>query len=48
MLDTVDCRYLEVEGILRNNSRYPYFEISDYQNWGKHKWYNQISQKSCN
>ena len=46
--NTVDSRYLEVEGILRNNSRYPYFDISDFQNWRNHKWYNQISQKSWN
>ena len=27
--DTVDSRYLEIEGTLRNSSRYPYFDISD-------------------
>ena len=26
---TVDSRYLEIEGTLRNSSRYPYFDISD-------------------
>ena len=26
---TVDSRYLEVEGTLKNTSRYPYFDISD-------------------
>ena len=26
---TVDSRYLEIEGILKNTSRYPYFDISD-------------------
>ena len=44
MLDTVDSRYLEVEGTLWNTSRYPYFDISDFQNWGKYKSHNQISQ----
>ena len=28
-LGTVDSRYLEIEGTLRNSSRYPYFDISD-------------------
>ena len=27
--NTVDSRYLEIEGTLRNSSRYPYFDISD-------------------
>ena len=27
--DTVDSRYLEIEGTLRNSSKYPYFDISD-------------------
>ena len=27
--NTVDSRYLEVEGTLWNTSRYPYFDISD-------------------
>ena len=26
---TVDYRYLEIEGTLKNSSRYPYFDISD-------------------
>ena len=26
---TVDSRYLEIEGTLKNTSRYPYFDISD-------------------
>ena len=26
---TVDSRYLEIEGTLKNTSRYPYFHISD-------------------
>ena len=43
-LDTVDSRYLEVEGTLWNTSRYPYFDISDVQNWGKYQSNNQISQ----
>ena len=30
--NTVDSRYLEVEGTLWNISRYPYFDISDLQN----------------
>ena len=25
----VDSRYLEIEGTLKNTSRYPYFDISD-------------------
>ena len=41
---TVDSRYLEVEGTLWNTSRYPYFDISDVQNWGKYQMNNQISQ----
>ena len=41
---TVDSRYLEVEGTLWNTSRYPYFDISDVQNWGKYHPNNQISQ----
>ena len=28
-LYTVDSRYLEIEGTLRNTSGYPYFDISD-------------------
>ena len=27
---TVDSRYLEIEGTLKNSSRYPYFDISDF------------------
>ena len=27
--------YLEFQGTLWNTSRYPYFDISDLQNWGK-------------
>ena len=41
-LSTVDSRYLELEGTLWNTSRYPYFDISDFQNWGKYKSHNQI------
>ena len=26
---TVDSRYLEIEGTLKNSSRYPFFDISD-------------------
>ena len=29
ILGTVDSRYLEIEGTLKNSSRYPYFDISD-------------------
>ena len=29
LLNTVDSRYLEIEGTLKNSSRYPYFDISD-------------------
>ena len=43
-INTVDSRYLEVEGTLWNTSRYPYFDISDLQNWGKYQMNNQISQ----
>ena len=28
-VDTVDSRYLEIEGTIINTSRYPYFDISD-------------------
>ena len=41
---TVDSRYLEVEGTLWNTARYPYFDISDVQNWEKYQSNNQISQ----
>ena len=34
--NTVDSRYLELQGTLWNTSRYPYFDISDLRNWGKH------------
>ena len=40
---TVDSHYLEVEGTRWNSSRYPYFDISDVQNWGKYQTNNQIS-----
>ena len=40
-LTTVDSRYLEVEGTRWNTSRYPYFDISDVQNWGKYQTNNQ-------
>ena len=43
---TVDSRYLELEETLWNTSRYPYFDISDLQNWGKYQSINQISQMS--
>ena len=39
---TVDSRYLELEGTLRNTSSYPYFDVSYFQNWGKYKSHNQI------
>ena len=29
LVDTVDSRYLKIEGTLKNTSRYPYFDISD-------------------
>ena len=32
---TVDSRYLEFQGTVWNTSIYPYFDISDLQNWGK-------------
>ena len=41
---TVDSRYLEFDWTLWNTSRYPYFDISDVQNWGKYQSNNQISQ----
>ena len=41
---TVDSRYLEVHGTLLNILRYPYLDISDMQNLGKHKSNNHISQ----
>ena len=43
-INTVDSRYLEVEGTRWNTSRYPYFNISDVHNWGKYQTNNQISQ----
>ena len=33
--NTVDSRYLKIQGTLWNTSRYLYFDISDLQNWGK-------------
>ena len=36
ILHTVDFRYLEVQGSLGNTSKYPYLDISDLLNWGKH------------
>ena len=43
-INTVDSRYLEVHGTLRNTSRYPYLDISDLQIWGKIKSNNHISE----
>ena len=34
---TVYSRYLEVQGTLLNTSRYPYIDISDFQNLGNAK-----------
>ena len=42
--NTVNSRYLEVEGTRWNTSRYPYYDIPDVQNWGKYQTNNQISQ----
>ena len=48
-LHTVDFRYLEVEGNLWNTSRYPYFDISDLQNWGKYQnWTTKFHKWTCN
>ena len=44
LYNTVDSRYFEVQGTVWNSSRYPYFDISDWQNWGKNKSNNNISQ----
>ena len=33
LANTVYSRYLELQGTLWNTSRYPYFDISDLQNW---------------
>ena len=42
---TVDSCYLEVQGTLKYfESSYPYFDISDLQNWGKNKSNNHASQ----
>ena len=41
---TVDSRYLEVKGTLWKTSIYPYFDISDLQNWGKYQSNYQLSQ----
>ena len=41
-LNTVDSRYLEFQGTVWNTSRYPYFNISDSQNWGKTNSINHI------
>ena len=42
--NTVDSRYLEVQGTLWNISRYQYIDISDLQNRGKNKSNNHVSQ----
>ena len=34
-ISSVDTRYLEFQWTPWNTSRYPYFDISDLQNWGK-------------
>ena len=39
--NTVDSRYLEVQGTILNTSRYPYLDISDLQNWKKKKKINK-------
>ena len=41
---TVDSRYLEIEGTLKDTSRYPYFDISDLTYSGKNNLNNQILQ----
>ena len=41
---TIDSHHLEVQGTLRNISRYPYLDISDLQNKEKHKPKNYISK----
>ena len=42
---TINSRYLEVQGTHWNTSRYPYFDLSDLQNWGKKdESNNHISQ----
>ena len=41
-VNTVDSRYLEFQGTVLNTSRYPYFDISDLQNWGKTNSINHI------
>ena len=38
----VDSRYLKLQGTLKNTSRYPYFDLSDLQTWGKNKSNNRI------
>ena len=43
-LISVDSRYLEVQRIPWNSSKYSYHEISNFQNWGKHKSNNHILQ----
>ena len=40
--NTVDSRYLDFQGTLWNTSWYPYFDISDLQNWGKNNLPNHI------
>ena len=39
---TVNSRYLEFQGTLWNTSIYPYFDISDLQNWGQTNSINHI------
>ena len=41
-INTVNSHYLEFQGTLWNTSRYPYFDMSYLQNWGKTNSINHI------
>ena len=45
---TVDSRYLKFQGTFWNTSRYPYFDISDLQNWVKIILTTTFNKYICN
>ena len=48
MTSTVDSRYLEVEGTLKNSSRYPYFDIIRFVVLREKNLNNQFYKRLCN
>ena len=45
---TIDSCYLKFQGTLWNTSRYPYLDISDFQNWGKIIQTTTFNKYVCN